>query len=127
MESLSAPINPPLYTRDFLLLALSNMLMITGFGFFLVFSLFILHIGGNKSDIGILIGITPLASVLSRPLVSVQVDRIGRKKSYILGGMIIGFLSLAFQFFMQDIGAVFFIHLLPSIFSWHRLRFRYRG
>lgn len=48
---------------------------------------------------------------MSRPLVSTRVDRVGRKKGYILGCMTIGVPSLAFQFFMQDIGSVFFIHL----------------
>lgn len=111
MNSPDVSNKPPLYTMNFLLLSFSTMLMSTGYAFFLVFSFFILHIGGNKSDIGILIGITPLASVLSRPMVSTQVDRIGRKKSYILGCMTIGVPCLAFQFFMQDIDSVFFIHL----------------
>lgn len=101
---------PPLFTNAYLIIAASNLLMLTGFGIFLVFPLFILHIGGSKTDIGILMGIMPLSAVLCRPLISVQVDRIGRKKSYIIGCIIMAMVSFSYRYFDRNIDAVFFFH-----------------
>jgi MFS family permease len=96
-----------LYSKAYLLMSLSNFLMFTGYGFFMVFSLFILGIGGTKSDIGILMGVMPLSAVLSRPWISGLGDRIGRKKSYALGCAIIGTVSFMHLFFQHEIGEVF--------------------
>ena len=54
-----------------------------------MFPLFILENGGNKSDIGILMGAMMLSSVLFRPWVSQMVDTVGRKSSYVLGTVIL--------------------------------------
>jgi len=112
MQPCAKQIDQPLYTKEFLLLSVSNLVMLTGFAIFLIFSLFVLHIGGDKTDIGVLIGAMPMAAVLSRPWVSSLVDRIGRKKSYILGGLIMAGTSFSYQFFMRDIDTVFYIHFV---------------
>lgn len=109
---LSDTSRPQLFTKAYLMIAASNLLMLTGFGIFLVFPLFILHIGGNKTDIGILMGIMPLSAVLCRPVISVQVDRIGRKKSYLTGCIIMTVVSFSYQFFDRNIDTVFWIHFL---------------
>jgi MFS family permease len=100
-----------LFTKDYFLLAVSNLFMMTAYAYFLVYSLFVLHIGGDKTDIGILIGVMSLTSVFCRPWVTTAVDRMGRKKSYVCGGIIIIVVSFSYQFFERDIQSVFFIHL----------------
>jgi hypothetical protein len=60
---------PSFFTRDFLQQAIPNLIMSTGFTFFFIFSLFVLHIGGDKTDIGLLMRVMPMAAVISRPWV----------------------------------------------------------
>jgi MFS family permease len=106
------PISPPrakaaLYSKPFSVLALSNFLMISGVGCNLVYPLFILHIGGTKSDIGILMGAMSLAAVACRPWASELIDRVGRFRSYGLGCGLMALVSLLHIGFQQPLAAVF--------------------
>lgn len=78
-----------LYTRAFIQMAIANFFMVSSFGAFFLFPLFVTHHGGSKDDIGIVMGIFTLASVLSRPWISGMVDRFGRKRSYAIGCFIL--------------------------------------
>jgi MFS family permease len=68
-----------LYTRTFLTMSLANFFTSSSFGSFFLFPLFISNLGGSKLDIGIVMGVFSLSSVLSRPWISSMIDRIGRK------------------------------------------------
>lgn len=63
-------ISKPLYSRQFIIVRIANSLSILCLSTFTLFPLFIIARGGNKTDIGILVGVMTLSSVLSRPPVS---------------------------------------------------------
>jgi MFS family permease len=92
-----------LYTPSFVIMAFSNLFTVSSFGCFFLFPLFITDHGGSKADIGIIMGAFALSSVLSRPWISDMVDRIGRKKSYTIGCVIMTTLPLAYLFFKGNL------------------------
>jgi MFS family permease len=96
-----------LYTRTFLTMSLANFFTTSSFGCFFLFPLFVSHLGGSKLDIGIVMGVFSLSSVLSRPWISSMIDRIGRKKSYTLGCAIMTALPLSYLLFHQDLSRVY--------------------
>ncbi len=82
---------------------------------FFLFPLFITQNGGNKSDIGILMGAMMLSSVFFRPWVSQMVDHIGRKRSYFLGTLVLMGAPLAHVFFQGRISDYYSILILLRI------------
>ncbi len=89
---LQAPVK--LYTPAFAVLFLANLALVSSFSSFFLFPLFILERGGSDRDIGIIMGIFALASALCRPWVAEMIDRIGRKRSYSIGCIIMTLLPL---------------------------------
>jgi len=85
-----------LYNATFITMALANLFTVSSFGAFFLFPLYIINHGGSKSDIGIIMGIFALSAVLCRPWISNMVDRIGRKRSYTVGCIIISILPLLY-------------------------------
>ena len=77
-----------LYTPAFAALYLANFFLVASFATFFLFPLFITGHGGNQQDIGIIMGIFALASAVCRPWISEMIDRIGRKRSYSIGCVI---------------------------------------
>ena len=94
----------PLYTREFVLLLISGLLLTTGIGVFYLFPLYVLDLGGSKSDIGILMGTMSLSAVALRPWTSGLVDRLGRKGSLVAGCLLMTAVSFAHLFFNGPIG-----------------------
>lgn len=74
-----------LYTPRFFTLAVANFCVLSSFGAFFMFPLFVLEKGGTESDIGIIMGAFALASVVCRPWISQMIDRTGRKRTYSIG------------------------------------------
>jgi MFS family permease len=101
-----------LLTRNFLYLLLATFLSITSIGVFYLFPLFVLEWGGNKSDIGILMGVMSLSAVGVRPWASNLVDNWGRKRSFILGGAVLALVSLIHIFTAAPIDSIFYLLLL---------------
>jgi len=97
----------PLFTGSFLLLLAGSLMLQTGMGVFYLFPLFVLEIGGNKADIGILMGAMSLAAVCGRPWVSGLVDRIGRKGSLVTASLLLMLVSVIHLFFMGAIDQSF--------------------
>jgi MFS family permease len=77
-----------IYTRAFWTMALANLCHTASFGAFFLLPLFVLDQGGREDDIGVVMGLFALASALCRPWVSEMIDRIGRKRSYTLGSLL---------------------------------------
>lgn len=101
-----------LYSQQFILMALANFFIITSLSSFFLFPLFITSHGGAKSDIGILMGAMTLSSVLIRPWISQMIDRFGRKRSYLLGTLIMTVMPVTYIFFhgnLSDFYASLFI------------------
>ena len=104
-----------LYTRTFLTMSLANFFTTSSFGSFFLFPLFVSHLGGSKLDIGIVMGVFSLSSVLSRPWISSMVDRVGRKRSYTVGCAIMTILPLSYLLFHQDLSRVYLSLLFARI------------
>jgi MFS family permease len=77
-----------LYTPAYWAMALANLCHTASFSAFFLLPLYILEHGGNQGDIGVVMGIFALASAISRPWVAEMIDRIGRKRSYTLGSIL---------------------------------------
>ncbi len=83
-----------LYTPAFAALYIANLSLVASFAAFFLFPLFIMENGGSQQDIGIIMGIFALASALCRPWISEMIDRLGRKRSFSLGCIIMSLLPL---------------------------------
>ena len=107
MNHLETSTKAPLYTREFVLLLASGLLLTTGIGVFYLFPLFVLDLGGSKSDIGILMGTMSFSAVVLRPWTSGLVDHLGRKGSLVVGCLLMTAVSFAHLFFKGAIGEVY--------------------
>ncbi len=85
-----------LYTPAFFAMAVANLAFQSSFSVFYLFPLFVTGHGGDQADIGIIMGAFSLASVLCRPWISDMIDKIGRKRSYVFGLLIMTLLPLAY-------------------------------
>jgi MFS family permease len=74
-----------LYTRGFFCMSGANLFFVASLASFFIFPILITEYGGDKVQIGVLMGVMAMSSVLARPWISGLVDRIGRKRSYTLG------------------------------------------
>jgi len=106
-KSVSTGHKESLITKEFVVLMLSNLLLMTGVGVFYLFPLFIVECGGDKTDIGCLMGIMGLSAILTRPWISGLVDQIGRKSSVICAALILTLVSIAHLFFNGTIGEIY--------------------
>jgi MFS family permease len=88
-----------LYSPAFFAMAVANLACLSSFGTFFLFPLFITSHGGDQVDIGIVMGAFALASVLCRPWISDMIDKLGRKKSYTIGSLIMFLLPLTYLLF----------------------------
>lgn len=100
-----------LYSRAFLTMALANLFTMSSISTFFLFPLFITGHGGTKADIGIMMAVFTIASILSRPWISEMIDRLGRKKCYTIACLILSLLPLVYLFFNGDLSS-FYIPIL---------------
>ena len=96
-------------------MAFSNLCTVSSFGTFFLFPLLITRYGGSKSDIGIIMGVFALSSVLCRPWIANMIDRIGRKRSYTIGCSIMSILPLIYLFFQGSLSHFYHSLLLVRI------------
>jgi len=93
----------------------ANLFTVSSFGAFFLFPLFITNHGGSKSDIGIIMGVLALSAVLCRPWISGMIDRIGRKRSYTIGCIIMSILPLVYLLFRGDLSQFYLPLMLVRI------------
>ena len=79
---------PPIYTRPFLVAAFANLLFFLSLNGFNLLPLYIKHLRGTEAQIGLIMGMNSLASILFQPLAGLAVDRFGPKRFLYLGGLI---------------------------------------
>ena len=77
-----------LYTPAFWAMALANLCHTASFSAFFLLPLYVMEQGGSQGDVGIVMGVFSMASALCRPWISSMIDRIGRKRSYTLGSIL---------------------------------------
>jgi MFS family permease len=104
-----------LYNPSFITMAFSNLFTVSSFGTFFLFPLLIASYGGSKSDIGIIMGVFSLSSVLCRPWISNMIDRIGRKRSYTIGCSIMSVLPLIYLLFRGNLSHFYLSLILVRI------------
>jgi len=74
-----------LWTKTYTLLFLTTVLMWSGFSLMLsTMPLYVLHIGAHPAQIGVVIGVYPLAALFSRPFSGYAYDTIGRKTVFLV-------------------------------------------
>lgn len=105
-----------LYTPTFFAMAFANLACLCSFSIFYLFPLFITDHHGDQVDIGIVMGAFALASVLCRPWISDMIDRIGRKKSYGIGSLLMTLLPLTYLLFRGDLGSFYLPLIVVRIF-----------
>jgi MFS family permease len=90
-----------LYTKPVLTLLTSICLFFSSFYLLLpVLPLYVQSIGGTLPDVGIVVGVFTLSSVLSRPVTGVFTDRYGRKLMLVAGALI--FFIAPFLYFLAS-------------------------
>jgi MFS family permease len=105
-----------LYTPSFLAMALANLFTVSSFGTFFLFPIFIKDHGGSNADIGIIMGTLSLSSVLCRPWISEMIDRIGRKRSYTIGSLIMSLIPLSYLNFNGDLYDFYYLLIIVRVF-----------
>lgn len=101
-----------LYTPAFWAMALANLCHTASFSAFFLLPLYILEHGGSQGDIGVIMGVFALASAVSRPWVAEMIDRIGRKRSYTLGSILMVTSPLLYLCIGDPLGAGYPLLLL---------------
>ncbi len=104
-----------LLSKNFMLSCLTSFLYFGSFYLLLpTIPQFVADLGGTTSQIGLVIGIFTMASVILRPYFAKQADVYGRKKLMLLGS---GFFSLLFVFYgqIQDIIPLYVLRMLHGI------------
>jgi len=106
-----------LWTKPFILLTVSMLLLYTGFYSMLpVLPVHLKNIGAQQWQIGIIVGLFTLSAVICRPFVGKWLDRYGRKL-YIYGGIIFfSLFSLSYSF-VSVLAVVVGIRMLHGV-SW---------
>jgi MFS family permease len=84
----------PLYTPAFIALFLANLCMVSSFTTFFLFPLFITDRGGSEREIGVIMGIFALASAGCRPWIAEMIDRLGRKRCFTIGSVVMTLMPL---------------------------------
>ena len=82
--------NETLLTRNFVLTSFSTVAIFTSFYFLLVtLPIYILQLGGTKSQMGLVIGVFTISSVVLRPFMGREVDKRGRKNMLLAGSLVV--------------------------------------
>ncbi len=101
-----------LYTPAFWTMALANLCHTASFSAFFLLPLYILDHGGSQGDIGVVMGVFALASAASRPWVAEMIDRIGRKRSYTLGSILMVVSPFLYIYIQDPLGSSYPLLLL---------------
>jgi len=104
-----------IYTPAFWAMAAANFAQTASFSAFFLLPLYLLNHGGNRGDVGVVMGAFALASACCRPWVSEMIDRIGRKRSFTLGNVIMIAAPLAYLGFADPLGGDYFWLLLLRV------------
>jgi MFS family permease len=100
------------YTPAFWMMAMANLCHTASFSAFFLLPLYILEQGGKQGDIGVIMGVFALASAICRPWVAEMIDRIGRKRSYTLGSILMLVSPLLYTCFANPFGSAYPLFLL---------------
>lgn len=104
-----------IWTRDFILIVMSNFFVFLGFQMTLpTIPLFVEELGGNDQLIGIVVGIFTFSALLLRPFAGHALESKGRGFVY-LTGLAIFVLSVGSFGFVKSLLVLFFIRIIQGI------------
>lgn len=94
-----------IYTPAFWAMAVANLAQTASFSAFCLLPLYLLDHHGDPADVGVVMGVFALASAVCRPWISEMIDRIGRKRSFTLGNLIMVAAPLGYLGFADPLGS----------------------
>lgn len=104
-----------IWTKDMMLILLISFLSATVMNMHAsTISLFVLHLGGSKSSIGLVIGIISVSALLCRPLVGNLLDHRGKQIMLMIGLLAVAIISLAFNLAFS-VGMLIFFRLALGV------------
>ncbi|MEW6698220.1 MAG: MFS transporter [Bacillota bacterium] len=108
----------PLWTKDFILICLANLLIFTSFYFLLpTLPVFVTDVlKGDESNVGYIIGVLSLTAVLVRPLSGYMLDAAGRKK-VVFAALATFCLAMGAYTFVTSLTLLFLLRFLHGL-SW---------
>lgn len=106
-----------LWTRNFVQLSISMLFLFSGF-YLLVpaLPLYIKEMGGNESQVGIVVGVFTLAAVVLRPVVGGLLDAYGRRP-FMLFGLLFFALGMFLYDWMAGMAALIVLRIMHGL-SW---------
>jgi MFS family permease len=75
----------PLFTRHFLLLITAQFLQSLGYSSMVLLPLYLEFLGANRAEIGAVMGASAIGGLALRPVIAWSLDRVGRKKTLVVG------------------------------------------
>ncbi|WP_312118408.1 MFS transporter [Brevibacillus reuszeri] len=105
----------PLWTRDFVILALSNFMLFVAFQMLLpTLPVYVTDMGGDQLAVGLVISLFTVSALLVRPFTGKALDTIGRKPVLLLG-LAIFLLAVSGYYWMVSVALVLAIRFLHGI------------
>lgn len=106
---------PPLWSRDFILITLINLLMFLGFQMYpSALPPYVKALGAPDDILGWLTGISTLAMLLTRPIAGLILDKLGRRGVF-LGGLVFMIAASASLFFFPVVGIIILIRFIHGL------------
>lgn len=104
-----------LWTRDFILISLSNLFLFYGFQMLLpTLPVYIAEHGGSETAVGMVIGIFTIFSLIARPLAGAMLERAGKKRLLAVG-LLICLLAIGGYYWMATVAAVLLARCVHGI------------
>ncbi len=85
MTSRAARVEPPLFTRDFVVLIVGHFLQALGYSSMLLLPLYLEHLQATRAQIGAIMATAAVAGLVTRPAVAWALDRLGRRPTLLFG------------------------------------------
>jgi len=111
----AAQLRPAIWTRDFVLTSITSFALFTSF-YFLLPTLpdYVDLLGGEESQVGLIIGIFTISALILRPLIGRELDRRGRRG--ILLGSLAGITLITFLYgAMSSLMGLFLLRVLHGV------------
>lgn len=88
----------PLFNRDFILITLSSFVFFFNFHSFIVLPIRIEDLGGTEAQIGFIMGMAAMATIITTPSVGIAIDRFGKKWFLAAGAILMSLTTLPFAY-----------------------------
>lgn len=104
-----------LWTRDFLLISISNLLLFYGFQMLLpTLPVYVSEHGGKETTVGLVIGIFTIFSLATRPFAGAMLERAGKKR-VLAAGLLICLLAIASYYWTATVVAILLARCVHGI------------